>query len=303
MGTLEGPEAQRVHLRASHLIGRAVGCDLISNKPRVSGQHAVIRWTGMHWTVRDLGSTNGTWVDGVRLASGEEKELHSGARLVFGIVDELWTLSEVDPPAALAEALLTGELVRAESGLLALPDDDSPEISVRPTERGWVLERAGEDEPVTDGTVVEAGGQTWRLHLPQPMTTTESLDEKPRSVLDVDLHLVHSLDEENVELHIIDGDQEHHVPHRAHHELLLHLARQRIQDAQDPALPPAEHGWMHRDLLLMELRTSANTLHQQVHRARRQFQRLGWPDGADVVEGRNGQLRLGVPQLRAGMRE
>lgn len=282
-------------------MGRAVGCDLHTDRPRVSGQHAVVRWTGVNWTVRDLGSTNGTWLDGVRLAAGEERELHTGARLVFGIVDELWTVCDAEPPSAAAEALLTGTIVPAESGLLALPDEDSPEISVRPTERGWVLDRAGDEEPVKDGSVIEAGGHAWRLHLPLAQTSTESLDEKPRSVLDVNLRLVHSLDEENVELHIIDGDQEHHIPHRAHHELLLHLARQRIQDASNPALPPAEHGWVHRDLLLMELRTSANTLHQQVHRARRQFQRLGWSDGADVVEGRNGQLRMGVPQLWAGM--
>jgi hypothetical protein len=270
----------------------------------VSGQHAVIRWTGAAWTVRDLGSTNGTWVDNVRLSPGEERELRTGSRVVFGIVDELWTVTDAEAPAALAVDVLTHEIVPAEAGLLALPNDDDPEFTVRPTERGWILERAGlDDEHVTDGAIIEAGGHTWRLHLPQPHTTTEALDVKPRSVFDVHLVIEHSLDEENVELRVVDGDQEHHVPHRAHHELLLHLARQRQTDASDPAVPASERGWVHRDLLLKELRTSANTLHQQVHRARRQFQRLGWPDGADVVEGRNGQLRLGVPHVTAGMKQ
>ena len=35
------------------------------------------------WTVRDLGSTNGTWVNSTRLAEGETRAIHDGDRVGF----------------------------------------------------------------------------------------------------------------------------------------------------------------------------------------------------------------------------
>ena len=58
-------------------IGRA-GCDLDLNDPDVSRRHAVIREAGEGIALEDLGSTNGTWVNGrriegvVTLAAGDE---------------------------------------------------------------------------------------------------------------------------------------------------------------------------------------------------------------------------------------
>lgn len=46
----------------------------------VSGRHAELRFSGTEWVIEDLGSTNGTWVNGTKLAAP--------SRLVRG--DEVW---------------------------------------------------------------------------------------------------------------------------------------------------------------------------------------------------------------------
>ncbi len=49
------------------VIGRAVDCTLSTKDTELSRQHARLRWTGLGWKVVDLGSRNGTFVDGVRI--------------------------------------------------------------------------------------------------------------------------------------------------------------------------------------------------------------------------------------------
>jgi hypothetical protein len=46
------------------VIGRDAECGLVLEDPRVSKQHARLRWTGSGWVVEDLGSKNGTRVNG-----------------------------------------------------------------------------------------------------------------------------------------------------------------------------------------------------------------------------------------------
>jgi pSer/pThr/pTyr-binding forkhead associated (FHA) protein len=52
------------------LIGRSRRCEVRLEGGGVSSQHALMRWTGAAWELRDLGSRNATWVDDVRLEPG-----------------------------------------------------------------------------------------------------------------------------------------------------------------------------------------------------------------------------------------
>lgn len=65
-------------------IGRDPSNDLFLDDVTVSRRHAEIARTGDGFTVRDLGSLNGTYVDGVR---EEQKELRDGAHVRVGRYD------------------------------------------------------------------------------------------------------------------------------------------------------------------------------------------------------------------------
>ncbi len=52
-----------------YLIGRAPSCDLVLDNPQVSRAHAVMEQAGDAIQIRDLGGTNGTYVNGQRVES------------------------------------------------------------------------------------------------------------------------------------------------------------------------------------------------------------------------------------------
>jgi pSer/pThr/pTyr-binding forkhead associated (FHA) protein len=65
---LEGQSARRFEFtQAEVTVGRADGCDLVLASPEVSGNHAALFLQQGKVIVRDLGSTNGTHVNGQAL--------------------------------------------------------------------------------------------------------------------------------------------------------------------------------------------------------------------------------------------
>jgi hypothetical protein len=53
-------------------IGRSRQCDIVLNDPNVSRQHAEIRPRGGSWVLNDLGSTNGSLLNGRRIEAPEQ---------------------------------------------------------------------------------------------------------------------------------------------------------------------------------------------------------------------------------------
>jgi pSer/pThr/pTyr-binding forkhead associated (FHA) protein len=49
------------------MIGRADSCNLVIDSPTVSRRHAELRLYNGDWLLSDLGSANGTWVNGWRV--------------------------------------------------------------------------------------------------------------------------------------------------------------------------------------------------------------------------------------------
>ena len=62
-------------------IGRDPQCGLVLEDTRVSKRHARLRWTGSAWALDDLGSTNGTIVNG---EPARGAELREGDAISFG---------------------------------------------------------------------------------------------------------------------------------------------------------------------------------------------------------------------------
>ena len=56
---------------ASLLIGRSSACALVLADDTVSRRHAELRVEDGAWVLRDLGSSNGTWVNGRRVVEAE----------------------------------------------------------------------------------------------------------------------------------------------------------------------------------------------------------------------------------------
>jgi hypothetical protein len=79
------PHVERLPLpsRGAELtIGRSSGCDCVIGSETVSRRHARIREVGGAWRLTDLGSLNGTRLNGFRVAG--EVELRPGDRLSLG---------------------------------------------------------------------------------------------------------------------------------------------------------------------------------------------------------------------------
>ncbi|GAA2156779.1 DUF1707 and FHA domain-containing protein [Kitasatospora kazusensis] len=66
-------------------IGRIQGCDLRLGDSSVSRTHAELRYDTDGWTLHDLGSTNGTHVNGQRVIGAVR--VHPGDQVAFGILN------------------------------------------------------------------------------------------------------------------------------------------------------------------------------------------------------------------------
>lgn len=86
-----GTEKDRISITNPPVgIGRLSTNDVVLSDPNVSRRHAELRRDGDRWTLVDLGSTNGTVVNG-KLA--KEHELKDGDRLSFGTSELIFTAS------------------------------------------------------------------------------------------------------------------------------------------------------------------------------------------------------------------
>src|SRR5437879_4998556 len=63
-------------------IGKSTAADLALDDPAVSRFHAAIERVGAVWCIRDLGSTNGTLINGKRLLG--DRALRDGDEIVLG---------------------------------------------------------------------------------------------------------------------------------------------------------------------------------------------------------------------------
>lgn len=79
--------ARRYVFEQQAVVGRDPDCDIPLASRSVSRRHALVEKTPDGWVVRDLGSANGTSVDGARV---KEAPLAKGTAVRFGEVDAVF---------------------------------------------------------------------------------------------------------------------------------------------------------------------------------------------------------------------
>jgi pSer/pThr/pTyr-binding forkhead associated (FHA) protein len=161
------------------VIGRGSGSDVRLPDPSVSTRHATIRAAGNDYAIVDEGSTNGTWVGGVRLLPQSPRVVKSGDLVRVGRVWLELSIGQKAPTPDLGLATRDLAFALVQRAMDAVGDDtvakvrvaEGPDIGeeLRLTEEGraYVLGRAETcDLPLADAdasrehaVVARRGGQ------------------------------------------------------------------------------------------------------------------------------------------------
>jgi hypothetical protein len=302
MATLRQVSTGRTRLlEPQHIVGRAPTCSLQIGERYVSAQHALLRWNGHGWELRDLNSRNGTFLDGERLKKAEEVAIGVGARIAFGKAEQVWELVDDRAPCVMVVPTDGGEPVVFEDDLLALPSADDPQVTIYRSEGAWLLERADESTtPVTDLETFEVDGRRWRFRCVEGTAKTTLADVIPIGLEVEFLQLTFSVsaNEEHVHLQMSCAGQNVDMGSRSRNYLLLTLARRRLEDVT-AGLPETACGWVNQDDYPNDPMMAPAQVNLDVFRIRKQFQKVGVTDAARIIERRprTRQLRIGTGHL------
>lgn len=165
MGLLKHAETARLKtLSERMLIGRSRDAQLQLVSQTVSTAHATLTWRRRVWKLCDLGSRNGTFLNGGRLPVGKSVILAKADRIAFGSLEEVWVLIDPNPPLAMARRLHD----QCEQ-IGSLDAVTFSEVQVyRDAEDEWVVHYPGQPpQPVADQEILHLGGEDWQLFLPQ----------------------------------------------------------------------------------------------------------------------------------------
>jgi hypothetical protein len=287
-------------LEHDHVVGRASTCSLAIGERYISVQHAVLRFDGSGWELRDLGSRNGTFLNGVRIAAGEVIRLSCGASISFGRREQEWILTDDSPPSVMAIPLDGSDPVLIDCDLLALPAPENPVVSIyRSGDGDWILEQPHSVAPIADRHVFDVGGRLYRFSC-QSLLNQTSIASNSLEAADLPLSLVFAVsrDEEHVQISVTSSGTTHDLGDRAHNYLLLTLARRRLADAAE-GLPDTSCGWIYQDDFASDPSMVPPQLNLNVFRIRKRFAALQLPNSGAIIERRPGtkQLRLGTGRV------
>lgn len=290
-------DGHRFVVPAQCMVGRSPSCHLVLDDRYASSEHAKLSWTGHAWRIRDLGSRNGTFVDGQRIEPGRPVPVRAHAQIGFGESEASFEMQDVSAPGAFAVDLEAGAVHPAVGEVLLLPNDRQPELTVYPDPNGtgWLAENNdGEKRSVEDRSVITAGGRPFRVELPVLVEATPMVDVA-FTLENANLRFAVSSDEETVEIGLyFRGEEKARLEAREHSYLLLTLARARWEDRGRDV---KDRGWRRVDEVLRMLRVDQNALNVAIHRARQQFAALGLEGAAGIVETARGRRRLGTDRF------
>jgi len=295
MGWLAEIRSGRRHpLNTETVVGRGPSTDIRLDESFVSSLHAAVTWAAGGWGVKDLGSHNGTAVNGTAVPSGMRRRVEEGDEISFGMSSATWTLVDGAPPQPWAVRESDGEVESGRDGILVLPRADDPKASIvaGPVDT-WRFEAADEVDDIADRQALQVDGQTWIVRLPAILGSTRSLHGARLQLRLSDAELIIAVDTDGRGGTVFVQAElgSFSFPLGNTMVLLTQLVHARVEGA----------GWVDRETLLETLSMTSNRLNVSVFRLRRQFAEAGFVDAAQVVE--RGQRRLRLGTRRVGFSE
>ncbi|MGD0678382.1 MAG: FHA domain-containing protein [Polyangiaceae bacterium] len=287
-------------LEAEHVIGRGSHSALRLVERFVSSQHASLRWTGERWELKDLSSTNGTFVNGSRIEPATHQLVAIGDRIAFGRRKPEWELIDVSPPVTMAVPFDDAEAVLADQDLIAIPSSAEPIATIyRCGEGGWILEQSMSATPIVDQQIFSVDSRRWKFCRPAPLYKTSLTSFPSPELVDLALTFYVSRDEEYTRVRAMGAGREFELGAHSYHYLLLTLARRRLADLAEGVVDSSS-GWVYQEDLSRDPSMAPPQLNLDVFRARKQFAALGIVNAANVIERRprTRQLRIGTSRVR-----
>ena len=141
---------QEISVERDMLVGRHQDAEILLQSTDISRKHAALLFRNDHIWVKDLKSTNGTFVNGERVEQEQEIELHDGDMLQF---------------ASFMFMILAPERYKAD-----LPEIDVEPVTTVPHDQGMpsIAERAAE-------TGITRDGMPQQVSIPKPAPIPENV--------------------------------------------------------------------------------------------------------------------------------
>lgn len=164
----QSSSVRRITVRHDIVIGRGSDCNLRLSAPQVSRRHCFLRVSREGVSISDLDSSNGTWVNGTRLASGVRRELSDGTQISLGPVRFVVHVrpeavsSGVLPGGVLNEVITESAGSSADTTYSAREQDSGPHLSEPRTSSVQALQATIEHVPYAADSrleIIELGRQ------------------------------------------------------------------------------------------------------------------------------------------------
>lgn len=186
--------------QADVTIGRTLECDILLYDPGVSRQHARIRWEAEGYVVEDLGSANGTKINGTRVKTqllNDGDSIGVGPVIFQFMLEERTQIGHPELPSIDDEStriVASGEVRRPSFLPLDAPTpvpeepsvDDDEKTNVRPRPEPMAEDESPTDERPLLGALSDVAGEDLddktSIRLPPERPAPSALDRvRPRS--------------------------------------------------------------------------------------------------------------------------
>lgn len=269
-------------------VGRDPSNDIVFSEPSVSGHHALLWLDGETVWVRDLGSSNGTWIATERLRAPQS--VGAGTVLRFGAVVRVrvraseqpvrgpaYVLDDVGSAAQFplsSDRFLIGTAPSADLRL----EGDAGEATLLVFDNGEVwLGVDGEDRPLQPGDCFDVAGRRLRLRTVgwERVPTVVPVPERYRYRLEATLRGATGPEARVEEL----GGRASLKLSGGNRAVLLYLLGRKVAEDRKSGVALGDQGWCADDEVMVGLwgrHGDENKLHVLLHRLRADLKQAGF---------------------------